>query len=186
MIPKSFRKFYWLAAALVALAVLAVLFSCAGTNDKAGDAALVGAGAAAGSAAGGSLWAGVAAGGLTLWNWLGGGDGAAATAPALGLFGRLGALLDSMLFWAALIVLAWLAFPRTRGVVLDLVGGLLKAPVALVKGDVPAAKEAAADAVLAAPRLAGFVGEKASRRIQREVRHHNKATGAARAKKATR
>lgn len=162
----------WCAYAIIALAVVllagAIFSGCAATNDKAGEAALVGAGAAGGAAAGGPLWAGVVAGVVSFWNWLGGGSPEAGRVIELGLFGRLGSFIDRAMLWCAVgLVAAWMLFPRTRGAILDFTLGIPKAIAAFLKRDAPAAKVALQDTVLAPFRLAGVVGEPVSRRLGR-------------------
>jgi len=90
---------------------------CAAANDRAGDAALTAGGAAAGSAIGGPLWAGVAAAAASMWNWLGGTERAEAFVPP----GPLDSILDPLRSFAwliafvlVLLALACWRFPAAR------------------------------------------------------------------------
>jgi hypothetical protein len=152
------------------LGVLAcgLVVGCASTNDGLGDAALVAGGAAAGATVGGTLWAAVAAGFVSLWNAFSGGDSQAAI-NTLTLGERIGVLMDKALLWGAIALVVWFVFPRTRGALKDAVLGSYGFLKNIATGQGAEAKEAGTAAVLAVPRLAGLVGEPLERRAIREA-----------------
>lgn len=160
----------------ITCAILLSCTSCASANEKMGDAALTGAAAAGGSAAGGPFLAGIAAGLVTLWNWLGGGSSAdAATTLTIGQ--SVGVFIDRAILWLMIggiaLLATWLIFARSRAIIWDFVSGIPKALWHLLHGDAASATSAVANLAAAPLRLAGALGEPMSRRAAREIKREN-------------
>jgi hypothetical protein len=111
------------------------------------------------------------AGIASLWNWLGG-DPEAAAGVTMSLGQKVGLFIDRALLWIgvafAALILTWLAFPRSRALIWDMLSGLPKALYRACSGDRAGAAEAATNLVAAPLRLAGAVGEPVERRIRRD------------------
>jgi len=151
-------------AALLALA----LCGCASGGTTAMDTMTEAAAAGAGALLGGPLGAAGGAGVVHLFNRAKTGDEAAADAvhtatglvTSLGFFARWGDRIDHALVWVALAAgVALLLMPRWRAQVVAFLMGLPRLIGAAAKGDAPAAKNAVADVLLAAPRMIGAVRE---------------------------